>query len=52
MSQTKSETRKLAEKIQKQTGKSLVAINLAAMRLVEMGLFETRIEALQYMAEA
>lgn len=43
----KTATRKLAEKIQALTGESLVSINSAAMQMVQMGLVQTREEALQ-----
>ena len=46
----KTETRKLAEQIQKKTGESLVYINFLAMGYVQAGLCQNRLEALRYMA--
>ncbi len=47
----KSETRKLAEKIQELTGKSLVWINAKASEYVGSGLCADMTEALVYMLE-
>lgn len=46
----KSQTRKIAEKVAKENGRSLVWVNAKAHELVEMGLAKTQLEALKYFA--
>jgi hypothetical protein len=42
----KTKTRLIAEKIKKLTGTSLIKINFQANQLIQMGLYKTKIEAL------
>lgn len=47
----KSQERQIAEKVQELAKKSLVIINAEAMELVNMGLVQSRLEALEYMLQ-
>lgn len=44
----KSETRLLAEQIQAINGTTLIMIQVQAQELVDMGIMETRLDALKY----
>lgn len=43
----KTETRKIAEKIQKISGESLLNINISVKRLMDLGICKTRLEAMK-----
>jgi hypothetical protein len=47
----KTETRILAEEIQKITGQSLVKINHDAWQFISLGVFKTTSQALNYMLQ-
>lgn len=47
----KTKTRILSEKIKAITGETLIKIHRMSFAYVEMGLFKTRLEALEYMLE-